>query len=471
MSSPTNHRDDELGAALRELEVPGHRPSFQAELHGRLADERLARAAARALARAAARGRPTRARRTRLWWGLRVAAVAAVVGIVLAAIGIPRTERTPRIGPDVATAAEIKARVQAALANMRNLSGTLVSDGPQRGDARRFRFTLTAEGDFRLVGPTADEIVTYNASAGVTRSIQRSASAGGDSLFYAVRRGVAPGRPDLGPPTWIIPDQFGAFVRALLAAEDPRVEEIVYQGRPAWRLDIDVVPNAIVPDSSADHLEITVDRETGIPVRVLETNDGAFWRETRIEDLAVNGDLPPNTFRLEFPAGAEVMQSDDGFRRVELAEVAGIVGYEPFVPAWVPDGYELAEVAVAREAAATGSEAANPPSRMVVSLSYRRGLDHFVVTTRLARVPAEGEPEVPPAQLWGDPLASGEGIRDEREQLSIRQGALEGEAAELVVSPHGIPHVWVLTDDLVLTVGGDLSRAELVEVTESLTRE
>jgi hypothetical protein len=108
---------------------------------------------------------------------------------------------------------------------------------------------------------------------------------------------------------------------------------------------------------------------------------------------------------------------------------------------------------------------------MVVSLSYRRGLDQFLVTTRLARVPAEGEPELPLAQLWGDPLASGEGIHDEPEQLTIRQGALEGEEAELVLSSRGIPHVWALTNQLVVTVGGDLSRAELIAVTESLGRE
>jgi hypothetical protein len=163
------------------------------------------------------------------------------------------------------------------------------------------------------------------------------------------------------------------------------------------------------------------------------------------------------------------MRSDDGFRRVELGEAASIVGYAPLVPASVPDGYELAEVAVARDAAPTGAEAANPRSRMVVSLSYRRGLDQFLVTTRLTRVPAEGEPELPLARLWGDPLATGEGFVDEGERLTIRRGALEGEA-ELVLSPRGIPHLWALTDDLVVTVAGDLSRAELIQVTESLTR-
>jgi hypothetical protein len=135
------------------------------------------------------------------------------------------------------------------------------------------------------------------------------------------------------------------------------------------------------------------------------------------------------------------------------------VSYRPLVPAWTPDGYKLAEVAVAREAGPTGKEAGNPPSRMVVSLSYRRGIDQFLVTTRLASGPAE---------RWSDPLATGEGFVDESESVAVRDGALAGETAELVVVPRGIPHLWALTDRLVVTVGGDLSRAELVRVAESL---
>jgi hypothetical protein len=460
-NNPT-HRDEELGAALRELEVPDHRPSFYVDLHHRLAEERLA---SLAVIR-----RRRRASRTRLRWGLRAAALAVVGAIVLVAIGIPGTKRTPSVvgGPETATAAMIKAKVRAALATMRNMSGRLVSDGPEKGDERRWQFALAASGDFVLLGPADGEKVTYDASSGVVRSAQRSASIGGKALFYAVRRGVAPGPPDLGAPTWIIPDQFAAFVQALLAAQDPRVREITYEGRPAWHLDIDVVPNAIVPDFSGDRLEITVDQATGMPVRVLETNDGAFWREIRIEDLGVNEDLPTDTFRLEFPPGAEVLRTDDGFERVDLGDVAGLVGYTPLLPGRVPDGYKLAEVAVAKDVAPTGSEAGNPPSRMVVSLSYRRGLDQFLVTTRLARVPAEAEPALPIEKRWGDPLATGEGYVDESEQLTLARGVLAGQQAKLVVVPRGIPHVWALTGKLVVTVGGDLSRSELIAVTEAL---
>jgi hypothetical protein len=192
-------------------------------------------------------------------------------------------------------------------------------------------------------------------------------------------------------------------------------------------------------------------------VRILETNHGRFLRELRMEDIAVDTKLAPSTFALRFPLGADVVRSDDGFRHVPLHTVAGTVGYAPLVPQWVPDGYRLVEVAVARAAGPTGKEAGNPPSRMVVSLSYRRGLDQFLVTTRLRD-----------AGTWGDPLATGEGFVDRPETLRIDAGALRGARAELLIDPRGTPHVWTLTRDLVVTVNGDLTRAELVRITNSL---
>jgi hypothetical protein len=148
--------------------------------------------------------------------------------------------------------------------------------------------------------------------------------------------------------------------------------------------------------------------------------------------------------------------------------VEGRVGYSPLVPAHVPEGYELAEVAVAGEAFPTGAEAGNPVSRNVVSLAYRRGLDRFIVTTRLSHVPAPGEPELSPEELWSDPLATGEGFRDEPERIQLSHGSLEGIEAELLIVPRNTPHIWALTDKLVVTVAGDLTRAELLAVAESL---
>jgi hypothetical protein len=434
------YRDSELGAALRELDTPEHRPDFHDRLQHRLAADRT-------VAR----------RRAGIRWGVRLAAAAAVVAIVVIAVGIPKTHHTPVVGPQTAAAAIVKSHLRTAVATLNTLSGVLQASGPAQGKPEQWRFALDSAGDVRIEGPAAGDVQTYDAAAGVVRSAQHSASVGGDTLFYAERDGVAPGRPDLGPPTWILPDELGAYVRAALAASNPSVHDITYDGRPAWRLDVATIPNAIAPELSGDALAVTVDRESGMPLQIIERKNGAVLRELRIERLVVDAPLPASTFQLRFPNGADVMRSDDGFRRVPLDQIASTVGYRTLVPSFVPPGYRLAEVAVARESAPTGKEGGNPPSRMVVSLSYRRGTDQFVVTTRLR---GNG--------TWSDPLASPEGFVDHAQTPAIRSGALAGSDAQLVLSPHTVPHIWALTDQLVVTIGGDLTQRELELVANSL---
>jgi hypothetical protein len=460
------YRDEELGAALRGLHVPEHRPEFYAELHQRLADERVARIAEVR--------RRARTRRARVRWGSRAALVAAVAALAFVTLDIIRSDQAPPpgIGVQPATAAEVQQAVREALAAAENISGVLVVRGRHYEEAygwdraQRWRFVLTAGGDFRLTGLTLEENVAYDASDGVQRSLNPSASLGGDALFAAVRRGIAPGPPDESPTESILQTDFAAFVRVLLAADpdDPRVREVTYAGRPAWQVDVAVRPNAIVPEFSGDHVAIWVDKETGIPVRIVESKDGATLDELRIENLEVDRELSPDTFTLEFPRGAEVMRANDGFRRIPLERVADVVGYAPLVPAFVPAGYELAEVAAhPGQGFPTGPEAGNPPSTDVVSLSYRRGFDQIVVTTRLRHVPSSPD-------IWDDPLATGEGFRDEPRRVTIGRGALADVEAKLLIVPRNIPHLWALTDELVVTVAGDLGRADLVRVAKSLRR-
>ena len=439
-----------LGAALRQLPVPEHRPDFHARLHYVLAEERRRRIADA--------DRRTRVRRRRIAWAVRLAAAAAIV-VAAAVVGLPQTDT----GPQPATAAEVKARVAAALSSARTMSGEIAyrSDNPLRGpNSEQWTFHLTASGAFRFRQLDGANDVAYDAAHGVQRSLNESASIENESTRFAVeRKGLAPGRPDPGPDDWLLQRDLGAVVRALLAAQDPRVRETAYEGLPAWQIDIPVPTNAIYAD--ADRFDVVVDQATGIPVRVVATLDGKFRSELRLKDLAINDPPDPDEFTLRFPPGVHVERSDLGFERVTLDEVSGVVGYPPLVPASVPDGYRLAEVAVARRAQQTGVEGSNPLSRDVVSLSYRRGLDQFIVTTRLRHV--AGYPDE-----WSDPLATGEGFRDEPEKIALEGGDLSGLTAELLIVPRNIPHLWALTDHLVVTVSGDLSRSELVSVAESL---
>jgi len=449
-------RDDRLGAALRQLEAPEHRPSFHAEL------ERL-------LAAEAAERRPVRKPNTTRRWALRAAAVAAMAAVAVVTIDLVRSTEGPGPSVQTASAAEIQARMRTALADLETLSGELFARGRSYEnaygwDSRRWSFLLTDRGDFRLTGLSHEENLSYNARRGVQRTLNTSESLGTDDLFAMVRRGIAPGPPDSYPAESILMKDFGALVRAFLAADGATVVETEYEGRPAWRLDVPAQVNKIVPEFSGDEFSLWVDQETGLPVKVVERKDGRTLDELRVEDLTVDEALEPGALALRFPPGVEVSRSNDGFRRTSLAGVQGVVGYAPMLPGWLPEGFELAEVAAGPgQVGVTGAEAGNPPSTDVVSLSFRRGFDQIVVTTRLRNVPGY-------SQEWADPLATGEGIVDRPEQVVLSRGALSGVEANVLVVPRNIPHLWALTDDLVVTVAGDLSREELIRVAESLER-
>jgi hypothetical protein len=444
MNESQSTRDPGVGAALGQIEVPAHAPDFDERLRRRLARER---------------GRQSRPR-SRRRVSLRLTLVAAVAGVAALAVGI----RVAGDSVEVAGAAEIKARVQAALESVQTMQGRVTSTAvnpldPTSGErtVRRWEFAMTADGDMWLRDLDRPARIVYDSRTGTERQLTTSESAGG-GVFAVELTGLAPGPPDPSASDWILERDLAAVVRALLAARDPAVREIEFDGRQAWRVDIDVRPNAIWAD--ADRLAVTVDQATGIPVRVVATLRSAFRQELRVDGLDLV--TPVRADRLTFPADAEVFRRDSGFRRVPLERVRETVGYAPLVPDWVPPGFVLSEVAVARRAQPTGrGERRNPPSKGVVSLSYRRGFDQLLVTTRLAR-PSGAD------AAWKDPLATGEGFVDEPESVTVDGGALAGAEAELLIVPRATPHLWALTDRLVVTVSGDLDRSELLGVAGSL---
>jgi len=460
-------RDPELGAALRELGVPAHRADFDTRLLERLEAE--AEAAARP-GRPPRRGsrerpRPPRWQRPTL---LLATAAAVVLAVLAASVVLPGGEDGPGrlpggidIGPRTATAAEVRTRVTQALAAARTLRGEVtlecevpfgpcVSDAESGRTSQRWSFAATAAGDERVTGIDRVEDTSYDAARGVHRELVGAGQFGRPNGFEA--RGVPAGPPDFTPGSRVFRRQFGSLVRVFLdTATDVPVTESTHDGRPSWQLSVPVRPNKLAgPGRSADRLDVTVDRQTGFPLRITETLAGAFLNEVRLSNLVVDAPVDPATFTLEFPAGVRPFVQEVGFRRVTLEEVAGVVGYQPLLPEQLPAGFVMAEVAVARQSGPVGSEGLSPPGRNVVSVAYRRGFDRIVVSTRAAG-----------GQEWEDPLATGEGILDEPEPFTVAAGALSGARAELVVTPRGIPHVWTIDDRFVVTVGGDATRDEL----------
>lgn len=403
--------EQELGTALRELEVPEHRADFEAELRRRLRRRRTPR------------------------WALAAAAALALASIV--ALVVPR-------GSDVASAAEVREAISAALRSAHTITGVFINQEQPAGGENRWRFEFRSSGSFRITGLGKNTPTDLEYDPGL------NTEAYSDLGLFVWRVGLAPGWPDAAPAGWVLRRDLGSVVAAFAADPEANVDEVEYGGRAAWLLR---TPTG----SPGEEREITVDRGTGIPVRDRRLRDGRFAGEWRIEDLRVNPGRR-ETFRLAPRQGQEQQRYDMGFERMSLERAENVVGYGPLVPAWVPPGFELAEVAVARSSRPTGDEQQqNPPSRNVVSLRYARGLDQIVVTTRLTG----SDPS-----LWGDPIV-GSSVRA-RPPVQVRfvKGPLRD--AQLVIDPSSVPHVWAIAGPLVVTVAGNLDSDGLVRIAESL---
>ena len=433
-----SHVHELLRTILQSFDPPDHLPGFHAELRRRLLEDEFA-----------VRRERRRNRRRRL---VAVGAAAAIAA-VLAVSGFTRLD-----GSEVASAAEVRAAVSKAFSQADNMSGVAVFLYPDaKGNLKRwpFSFTLDREGAYRvedLVGGTV-WASDWSTNAG---KVAYGEAKGPKSAEFGLQRGLALGSPDAEP--------FAFFNRGLASIRggmgegaDPQVTEVDHAGRSAWLLRA-AVPH--MAGGSGDRLDITVDQETGIPVRAVETLNGEVVAKTLIQDVRINADVPEQEFRIDVPKGAKVHREDLGFRRGSLAGVGARVGYQPQVPGWTPEGYRLAEVQTAASPAALrGHAGTNPSSEAVVMLGYRRGLEYFTVTTRRTGSSAGA---------WSDPFNRPGTPAGRSEPVIVSGGTLDGVRAELVTDVRSVPHVWVATDKLVVTVGGDLVRDELLRVVGSL---
>lgn len=407
-------RDAVLARELAALPVPEHRLGFHEELRGRL----TARPARRRLLPFAAAG-----------------ALAAAAAAAALAVGLGTSAET-------ATAAEVRRAVERALGSAGTLTGTLAVRVP--GGETRWSVVLDARGNFRMRWVDQPAVLAYS----VADRVERISDAG----LFTERSGVAPGPPDSQSAAREVRAGLGSVVRAL-ERSGGAVRDVTYRGRPAWLLSAPT-------QNSGERRETTVDRELGLPVRDVLVRDGVVRFEWRLDAPRIRRSLPdPSLFVLAARPGQERVRYDAGFRRAPLASVADAVGYPPLVPSRLPDGFRLDDVAYARSSRPTGNEQhQNPPSTDVVSLAYRRGLETLVVTTR--RVGRD-------RSAWTDPVSPGD-LSRAPEVARLDSGPLAGQRVELVVDPNAPLHLWGIAGGLVVTVTGDLTRDELVEVAASL---
>jgi hypothetical protein len=174
-------------------------------------------------------------------------------------------------------------------------------------------------------------------------------------------------------------------------------------------------------------------------------------------NVATSDRIDRSHYQLDPPPGARTTTIVNGFVPRTLDQAAADVPYALLVPGRVATGFTLETVSVDRDVASqTGPEGMNPPAKPVVSMTWRNQAQTFTVTLR-----PRGSDQ------WDDPFGA-EGLTPDAQPVHL---ALDGRPVldgTVVVDPPIRPHLWGITGDVVVTVAGDLPRAELETVAGSL---
>ena len=453
-------RDVKLGRALASIPLPELPEDFYSELVARLEQARLEQSRPESARRepplALAPRRQRRARMLRA--GLVAAAVAAAVTVAVVLFGLPGLHET---GPQTSLAAQVLAKMTSSLGSVRTFEADEISTDYQNDSAgvtSTSRIALTAAGDGRESVSHGKWILIYNDRLGIQWTLVRRH---GRLVVDSVVTDLPAGNvfSNIGDSAdYFMQRSYSTALRALLAAHQRGmdVRSSKYQGRPAWTVTFAYdQPKGVV-------IRLTIDQQTGLVFASGQYDDGQPKWESRVENVRINQPLAPGLF---LPPAAlrrrswqtTPAQRDYGFDRMSLSRVQRVVGSVPLVPAYVPTGYELADVtAVAK------SSVAVPPREPCVSMVYRRGFSSFTIGLML-----EGGGAPTPDSWQGGAFTAG----DLRQQITLTSGALSGSRAEIFIGLWAqIAEVWVWGGDVPLNVviSGDLTRDELVAVAESL---
>jgi hypothetical protein len=491
-------RDDRLASSLSGLPVPDHGPTFWAELDDRIQGGATVPQPTRS-ATAAGPADPTpndqsdgsvsleeqRSRRATCRGGRlnrSLGAAAAAVALVVAAAGAltvinrnddkdsqvraaDRPAGTARPGPSP-TATTAPAHIAPAPVEFSaTYDGIEGWDGPD-GCCSQWRLTVAYDGSFRWNSTDSSDDMAYDATTGRhVEIVSRGAGTSKDHPNAFVATGLPAGGPDqrvakpepLGPMTDV--------VTALALAGDPRITTATVAGRPAWHYDGPTVQDRLGGEGAPNHAVADVDQASGVLLQLTTRVDETVITRFTASDVSTSDQLDRARYRLEPPPGTNTQNFSIGFVPRSLDEAATLVPYDLLVPAQEADGggtvrYSPSSVTVNRDVAApTGPEGANPPTKPVVSMTWRNGAQEFTITLR----PTGGQSE------WNDPLGA-EGMVPDAQPVRLElagRPALEG---QVVVDGPLRPHLWGLTGDIVVTVSGDLPRAELERVAGSLQR-
>jgi hypothetical protein len=528
----SEQRDKDLGARLDELDVQEHGPDYwravMAKAEPELERLRTAETASSRRPLAAFVERHPTFGGGFKWWA--TAAVAAVVAVTLLLAGLPGGESGRSVlGPQPATAAEAIGYALTALDRYPGIEGTVVSESAGDYPAewwskKEIDFVADPDGSLRIESRlreasfaprTVRETLVYDAPARTFRTlsdwseIQPSPSVdpdGGQSYprWWLERSGLAAAEPDRelpdgGFPLWRV----RAYLRTMMSDPEARFSVTKEDGRVVWVLRAE----AVSEDYSADRVEpvalpvtITIDAATRLPLslrRAGVTGARGYPDEVTRFDLHPLSEAPArDRFTLQRPddPGTRIedgtdgfsIGGDQGFRDLPFDDAAAVrratSGMAAF-PQWAPRGFRLSSATYRDDGSATSYRPRpGAPERAVmnkfVSLCFRRGYDQAFVSVHVdprlhsSTIRGTGEdkvrtdtsdpfvknvdPEV--AALWAS----------HTEDVRLNVGWFAGATAHVVLEPETWPHLWVRKGPYIACVAGDLSKAQMVRMANSL---
>ncbi len=503
-------RDAELGARLDELEVQEHGPGYW---------EGVMSAATPELAGLRARGRR---RRLRLWAPVAAAAAAAAIVVAVALSGSGSGVELPAVQP--ASAAEAIGYTLNVIDQYPGLTGTITTQSVGGLPANQYwytqHFVVARDGsqrveERRVEAPQAPKGVKmrdgYDARAHRDQSLLDDSeffplppgepSEGTHPYWWAEQTHMAPGPPDTPVGAWSPLWRLRAYLRSIQG--DPRVHFATSSkdGRPVWVLRTSVVELVGSDKGStavALPVSIVIDAATRLPLsysRSAVPDGDASSGETIVFDIKPLTIAPArDEFIVPVPnaPGVHIVSDgpavgDQGFRRLDGGDAARVgkatFGVAAF-PAWVPAGFRVTDAATKWENGSwTNYPADSPPTKglvpqLVVSQAFRRGYDQAFVSVRtdprLYSSTTEGtgkhavrvdtsDPFLPTI----NPVVAAE-WKLHTTEVRLTAGAFAGATAHVVLEPEHWPHLWVRKGPWVATVAGDLTKAEMIRVADSL---
>ena len=527
----SEQRDADLGARLDDLEVREHGPEYwnavlaaaEPELERLRAGQEIGTSLSASLRRRLAES--LRGRRA-LWYAVAAAAAAALAAFLLLA-GLPGGNRaTTIVGPAPATAAEAIGYTLSALDRYPGIEGTIVSRsvGADADESwkRKMSFVATPDGSLRIesrnteagMAPRGvDETLVYDAPARAMRTLwdwseiqplRSTDSSGGEYYprWWDEKSGMAAAEPDRelpdgGFPLWRV----RAYLRTMLSDPEARFIATEQDGRTVWVLGAE----AVTSDGSGDRpvpvalpVTITIDAATRLPLTFERAGvPGSYPGEILEFDIRPLSEAPAHErFTLQRPddPGTHIEDGSDGFsfggdqgfRELPFGDAAAVreatSGMAAF-PQWVPQGFSLSSGTYRDDGTATTYRPRPGAPELAVmntfvSLCFRRGYDQAFVSVHVdprlhsSTIRGTGEdkvrtdtsdpfvknmdPEV--ADLWASHTYD----------VRLAGGGFTGATAHVVLEPETWPHLWVKRGPYVACVAGDLTKAQMVRMAESL---